>query len=258
MASPLDVASLTRALAGAGCVAADEEAEEIARLARGPADAARMLARRLTGEPLPWITGRARFCGLDLIIEPGVYVPRWQSEPLAEKAAQLLPARGQAVDVCTGAGGVALVMQTRRPGAVVAATEIDPDAVRCARANGIVVYQGDLDAPLPAALAGRVDVLTGVLPYVPRDALHLLPRDVQRFEPRHALDGGDRGLEVLTTMVGRSPRWVRPGGWLLLELGGDQVGAMTALMTTAGYRAVDVLVDDEGDPRGICGQFQGA
>jgi release factor glutamine methyltransferase len=258
MESSVDVASLTRALAGAGCVAADEEAEEIARRAHGQADAARMLARRLTGEPLEWITGRAHFCGLDLAIEPGVYVPRWQSEPLALKAAQLLPATGQAVDVCTGAGAVALVLQTRRPGARVVATDTDPVAVRCARANGITVHQGDLDEPLPPALAGGVDVMTGVPPYVPHDALHLLPRDVQRFEPRKALDGGARGLEVLTTLVGRSPRWVRPGGWLLLEIGGDQVAAMTALMTAAGYRAIDVLVDEEGDPRGIRGRFEGS
>jgi len=214
-----------------------------------------MVERRRTGEPLAWITGRTDFCGLDVAVEPGVYVPRWQSEPLARLAAALLPPDGVGVDLCTGSGAVAMVMQARRPGAQVVATEIDPVAVRCARQNGVVVYPGHLDAALPGEMATGVDVMTGVLPYVPDVALHLLPRDVQRFEPRVALDGGPDGLVPITSVVTSSPSWLREGGWLALEVGGDQVPPVTALFEATGYGAIGVLEDDDGDPRAVYGQL---
>jgi len=251
------MAWVTRALEAAGCVAADEETDELVAVARDPAELRRMVARRRTGEPLPWITGTTRFCGREVAVDPGVYVPRWQSEPLARRAAGLLPAAGTAVDLCTGSGAVALVLQTAHPDARVVGTELDPVAATCARRNGVGVHQGSLDEPLPPDLARSVDVLVGVLPYVPADALHLLPRDVQVFEPRRALDGGPDGLSLVSTAVARSPRWVRPGGWLLLELGGDQVTAVTGLLEGAGFGSIEVLEDGDGDPRGIAGRRGG-
>ena len=253
-----DRAGVTRALARAGCVAADEEAEELLVAAEDAAGLRRMVERRLTGEPLAWITGRTVFCGLAVAVDPGVYVPRWQSEPLARLAAQLLPPTGVGVDLCTGAGAVAMVMQATRPRARVVATEIDPAAVGCARRNGVVVYPGHLDRPLTPDLVSAVDVMAGVLPYVPDDALHLLPRDVLAFEPRVALDGGREGLESVASVVESSPRWLRAGGWLALEVGGDQVPAVTVLFEAAGYSALGVLEDADGDPRAVYGQLAGS
>ncbi len=247
----LDLASLTFALETAGCVAADDEAEELIQKAVGDGELERMLARRLTGEPIAWITGSTSFCGLHVAIEPGVYVPRWQSEPLALMAARLLPPTGVAVDLCTGAGAIAMVMQSEHPDARIVATEIDPLAASCARLNGLVVYEGNLDGPLPAELESKVDVITGVLPYVPSDAMHFLPRDVQRFEPPRALDGGVGGVELISAVVRTSPRWIKSGGWLLLEVGGDQVAEVTAMLVASGYSNIAVLEDDDGDPRGI-------
>jgi release factor glutamine methyltransferase len=251
----LDRAAVTTALEKAGCVAAGEEAEELFAAAGGDAELARLLARRVTGEPLAWVTGRTTFCGLDVAVAPGVYVPRWQSEPLAELAAQLLAPNGHAVDLCTGAGAIAMVLHSARPYAHVVGTEIDPLAAACARGNGITVYEGNLDEPLPAGLASQVDVMVGVVPYVPDDALHLLPRDVQHFEPRAALDGGEGGVALVAAAVARSPRWMKRGGWLLLEVGGDQVAGVTAMFTASGYRDIAVLEDEDGDPRGIYGRW---
>ncbi len=244
-------------LAAAGCVAADDEADELIAAADGADALAAMVARRVDGEPLAWITGTATFCGLTVLVHHGVYVPRWQSEVLARTAAELLPERGTAVDLCTGSGAVALVLAAARPAARVVATESDPVAVACARANGVDVLTGDLDAPLPAALAGRVDVLCGVLPYVPSDAFHLLPRDVLAHEPRTALDGGAGGLGPITRAVTASTRWVAPGGWLVLEAGGGQFPDVEERFTRAGYRSVRVLYDDDGDPRAVCGRLAG-
>jgi release factor glutamine methyltransferase len=248
--------SLTDALARAGCVAAAEEAAALWATANGDVallDA--LVERRCNGEPLAWITERALFSGLDVRVVPGVYVPRVQSEPLARRAASLLPRRGIAVDLCTGAGAIALVLQYHAPEATVIGTEIDPVAVACARSNGVEVLAGDLDEALPGELEHRVDVMTAVVPYVPSDALPLLPRDVRAFEPRAALDGGPNGARVLMEVVRRSPRWLRTGGRLLLELGGDQAQPVGTAMVAHGFEQVSVIEDDDGDVRGVAGSL---
>jgi release factor glutamine methyltransferase len=244
-------ADVAARLAAAGCVAADAEAAELLAVARDGAHLDELVARRTRGEPLAWVVGSVEFCGLRLRVRPGVYVPRWQTEPLARRAAAVLPEGGVGVDLCTGAGAIACVLRAASPSATVVATDIDPAAVACARENGVDARVGDLDGPLPTALLGTVDVLTAVVPYVPTDELHLLPRDVVAYEPRHALDGGDGGLRLLWATIERAPRWLRPGGWLLLELGGDQARAATGRLDAAGFDHVAVLRDDDGDDRGI-------
>ena len=245
--------AVARALADAGCIAPAEEADELIRAAAGDPGALRALvARRADGEPLAWLTGTVEFCGLEVLVAPGVYVPRGQTEALARRAAALLPAAGTALDLCTGCGAIAVVMGATVPSARVLAADLDGAAVACARKNRVEALDGFLDDPLPSALEGRVDVLTAVVPYVPTGALRLLPRDVQAFEPRLALDGGEEGLDLLGEVAGRSTRWLRPGGSLLLELGGEQAQPMGALLSGLGFSGVDVMRDEDGDPRGIC------
>jgi release factor glutamine methyltransferase len=250
--SPEDVVAR---LAAAGCVAAEAEAAELVAAAPAPAALAAMIDRRARGEPLPWILGSVSFCGLRLGIRPGVYVPRWHTERLARRAAARLPEGGVAVDVCTGSGAVACWLQHAVPSVTVLATDIDLRAVACARDNGVHAFVGHLDDPLPADLAGSVDVLTAVVPYVPTEALPFLPRDVLANEPRQALDGGEGGLSVLIEMVERSVRWLRPGGWFLAELGGGQAAPVSAAMEIAGFVDVAVLRDEEGDDRLIEGRL---
>ena len=231
-------------LAAAGCVAADEEAEMLTEAAGG--DARRLDAlvrRREAGEPVEWIVGWAPFCGRRIVVHPGVYVPRVQTEVLARRAVARLPPGGVAVDLATGSGAVAAVLQAADPSATVVATELDPVAAACARANGVTVLEGDLDGPLPSSLEGRVDVLTANVPYVPTSALGLLPRDVQAHEPRLALDGGDDGLDLVRRVLDRAARWLRAGtGRALVEIGPDQAAAFPDLVHH---------VDDEGDVRAL-------
>ena len=179
-----------------------------------------MVARRLTGEPLAWITGTAPFCGLWIRVDPGVYVPRWQTEALAWRAVERLPADGVAIDLCTGSGAIAKVLMTHRPGARVVASDVDPRAVACARSNGVEAYVGDLFEPLPDVVA---DVIVGVVPYVPTPDLPLLQRDTFTFETPLAYDGGADGLDIVRRVIAEAPRHLR--GPLLLELGGDQAAA---------------------------------
>ena len=186
-----------------------------------------------------------------MLVRPGVYVPRPQSEPLAGEALARLPRRGLAVDLCTGSGAIAVVLSRGRPGARVLATEVDPLAAACARDNGVEVFVGDMAAAVPDDVRGRVDVVTAVVPYVPSDELRLLPRDVVRYEPQRALDGGADGADLLRRAILESVGLLRSGGSLLLELGGSEADLLAALLAESGYRDVRRLVDEEGDLRGL-------
>jgi release factor glutamine methyltransferase len=248
-----DLALTAERLRSAGCIAAEEEAGELVDAAGGDRERLRrIVARRCSGEPLAWLVGSVRFCGETVLVRPGVYVPRWQSEPLALEAAARLPEHGLAVDLCTGAGAIALVLARRRPMARVVASEIDPPATACARANGIEVYEGDMATSLPGTFAGRADVVTAVVPYVPTGQLRWLPRDVLAFEPRGALDGGEDGTRFLVPAVTAAAHLLHAGGSLLLELGGDQVDLLAPVLAENGYHDTELLVDADGDLRGVC------
>lgn len=184
-----------------------------------------------------------------------MYVPRWTSEPLARRAAARLPDAGIAIDVCTGSGAIARVLRAHCPGARVIASDVDARAVACAAANGVEVYRGDLFAPLPIHVIDLVDVVVGVVPYVPTPELPLLQRDTFTFESPLAYDGGPDGTAILRRVVRESRRWLRPGGALLLELGGDQDRQLLGDLDRLGYVDVVRLTDDDGDVRGIEATF---
>ena len=233
-------------------MAADEEADELLASAAGDPDRlARLVGRRITGEPLAWVTGGLWWAGEWIRVDPGVYVPRWETAALARRAVELLPADGVAVDLCTGSGAVAAVLTRARPGARVVATDLDPAACRCAVGNGVEVYCGHLADPVPAELRGRVDVVVAVVPYVPEDALAYLPRDVQAFEPRLALDGGPEGIRLLGDAIRAAAELLRPGGTVLLELGAGQDGLVAPVLAEAGFDPPVLHVDEDGDLRGV-------
>jgi release factor glutamine methyltransferase len=235
-----------------GCVAPAEEADALFRASdEGVGGIEELVVRRLGGEPLAWITGSVVFGGVRVHVDPGVFVPRPQTEAMAKRAASLLPDAGIAVDLCTGSGAVAVVLAAAHPQATVVATEIDALAVSCARGNGVDVFAGDLDEPLPPSLRGRVDVMTAVVPYVPTEELPFLPRDVLANEPRAALDGGPRGTRLLVRAAEAAPRWLRPGGTVVLELGGDQADEVAAAFERFGLSQIHVHRDGDGQDRAI-------
>lgn len=243
------LASVVGRLTAAGCVAAAEEAAEFLAAAPDPPTLEAWLCRREEGEPPAWITGTVRFCGRTLHIASGVYVPRLQSEELAHRAATLLPAHGRAVDLCTGCGAVAAHLKAQVPTAAVIGIDVDVRAAACARRNGVAAVVADLDAPLGGQAC--FDVVTAVAPYVPTAQLRLLPADVQRYEPRPALDGGVDGLELVRRVVAAAATLLRPGGWLLIEVGGDQDQTLAPTFAAKGFDPVNPWWDDDGDLRGI-------
>jgi release factor glutamine methyltransferase len=256
------VARVTRELAAAGCVSAAAEARWLVEEAPDPPALRAMVARRVAGEPLQYVIGWAPFGRLRLQVGAGVFVPRPETEGLADRAATRLRAAGPqpvAVDLCTGSGAIACFLAAEVPGARVLATELDPVALAWARPNtgrhGVELLAGDLDAPLPGELAGRVDVLCANVPYVPSGAIPTLPRDVRDHEPRVALDGGPDGLDVLRRVAARAGHWLAPGGFLLCEIGEDQGEAAAALLAGAGLAEIAVLPDMAGGDRVVEGRL---
>jgi release factor glutamine methyltransferase len=243
------VSVIAERLLAAGCVAAEEEAEELVAAAPDPRALEPWLRRREQGEPLAWITGRVEFCGRWLQVAPPVYVPRAQTEELARRAAARLPDHGRAVDLCTGAGPVAAHLQAEVPMARVVGVELEPKAARCAFGNGVRVLVGDLAHPIRPGPA--FDVVTAVPPYVPTGELRFLPADVQRYEPRAALDGGSDGLEVARRVVAAAGRLLRPGGSLLMELGGEQEEGLAGSLAAAELGHVEPWYDEDGELRGL-------
>lgn len=191
------------------------------------------------------------FCGEVIIVHPGVYVPRWQSEPLAREARRRLVPGGVAVDLCTGAGPIPVALGCREGVARVVGTDLDPLAVACARANGVEAIESDLASALLPALAGKVDLVTGIVPYVPSQELGLLPRDVLAYEPLRSLDGGLGGTVLLERAIAEAAVLLRTGGSLLLELGGAQADALAPAL--AGQRFGDIVVarDEDGEVRSL-------
>jgi release factor glutamine methyltransferase len=242
-------AAVVARLVAAGCIAATEEAVELIAAAPDATVLEQWLRRREAGEPPGWITGRMEFCRRPLHLASGVYVPRVQTEELARRAAMRLPDHGRAVDLCTGAGAIAAHLLHEVPTATVFGVDLDLAAAACARRNGVLAVAADLDAALHGA--HTFDVVTAVAPYVPTGDLRLLPTDVQRYEPRAALDGGADGLDLVRRVIEAAARLLRSGGWLLTEIGGNQDHALAATLAAHGFAVTEPWFDEDGDLRGI-------
>ena len=221
-----------------------------------PADARRrferMVARRAQGEPVPLITGFAVFRGLEMIVRPGVFVPRDSTEYLAAQAVRRLRSRRRpvAVDLATGGGAVGLAIANEVPGARVFGTDISARAISIARTNadGLRLHatfvRGDLFGGLPRALVEQVDVVTLHPPYVSRGQLRELPDEIRRFEPVHTLtDRSVDGLGLIERAAAESPTWLKPGGWLLVEVSPDRSRSVASVMRRKGFREVRSTMD---------------
>lgn len=255
--------SIVERLRAAGCVFAEDEARLLAAAADRPADLAALVERRVAGEPLEHLLGWAEFRGLRIAVDPGVFVPRQRTALLVREAVALLagrPAPPTVVDLCCGSGAVAAAVAAAVGPVVLHATDVDPAAVQCARRNlgtvGGRVHVGDLDAPLPAALRGRVDVLVANVPYVPTAELPLMPPEARDHEPRVALDGGRDGLDVLRRVAAAAPRWLAPGGHLLVETSERQAPAAVAAFAAAGLTP-RVVTDDDLGATAVVGRYSG-
>lgn len=207
-----------------------------------------LIRRRAGGEPMAHILGWTEFRGLRLRVRPGAFVPRQSSEFTVAQALRRLRGRRRpvAVDLATGIGPIALSLAAAAPRAEVHGTDISPDAIRQARGNAaslglrnVRFHVGDMFAPLPRRLRGGVDVLAAHVPYVPHPEMGDLPLEVRGFEPEHTLtDYTESGLSLVERAAGEGGAWLRPGGWILLEVSPDFARQVRGLLVRAGYRDV--------------------
>jgi release factor glutamine methyltransferase len=237
-------------LRAAGCVFAEDEARLLVADASSPAELEALVERRVAGEPLEHVLGWAEFCGLRISVGPGVFVPRRRTEVLVESAVSRARPGAVVVDLCCGSGALGLAVATSVADVELYAADVDPAAVACAADNiarlGGRAYAGDLFEALPAELRGRVDLLLANVPYVPSDAIALMPPEARLHEARVALDGGADGLDVARRVIADAPSWLSPGGSLLFETSEDQGPAAVATVAQAGLAPRVVTDDDRG------------
>jgi release factor glutamine methyltransferase len=224
-----------------------------------------LVARRCAGEPLQYVLGRWPFRSLELVVTPAVLIPRPETEFVAEyavrAAAAIATQAGRAtivVDLGTGSGAIGLSVAAEVPMAHVWCTDVSEDALAIARANlvglgragtRVTLASGSWFDALPRDLAGDIDVLVSNPPYVELDA----PLDdvVRNWEPHLALFADDDGFAFVDHIIAESPKWLRAGGALVLEMGETQTARAVDAATSAGLVKVETIVDLAGRPRGI-------
>ena len=211
----------------------------------------KLVQRRVSGDPLQYVMGSCQFYESELEVGPGVLIPRPETEVLVELAENLYPGDGAICDLCTGSGAIALSLAKLFPEAKVTATDISEEALAYARRNrerlaldNVTLLQGDLFAPLPKD--ARYVLMTANPPYVPSDAYETLPPVVKDYEPELALRAEEDGLAVIRRICEGAGNFLEEEGWLLMEIGDDQV---SALLQKCGFQNVQIHRDYTGRER---------
>ncbi len=215
-----------------------------------------MVKRRVTGEPLQYITGEAEFCGLKFHVDSRVLIPRPETELLVETALQRLAQAKRVVDLCTGSGCIAVALAKRLPADTeIIATDASVDVLELAAGNAkthqveksIRFLQGDLLSALPDSL--MVDAIVSNPPYIASGDWAKLPKEVRDFEPAQALVAGEDGLKFYQRILDDARRYLPPTGILCLELGAGQRPAVESLCQARGYAMDEVVKDLQGHER---------
>jgi release factor glutamine methyltransferase len=235
----VDTSPVVARLRAAGCVFAEDEAALLAAAAATPEELDALVERRVAGLPLEHLLGWAEFHGLRVTVRPGVFVPRRRTEFLVDVAVSLAPRDPVVVDLCCGSGALGAAFASLLRPRELHAADVEPAAVECARLNlpDAHVHQGDLYDALPSSLRGRVDVLLANVPYVPSEAVATMPPEARLHEPLTALDGGTDGLDLARRVAAGAPRWLAPGGTVLVEASERQAPVLAAVFTAAGLAA---------------------
>ena len=214
-----------------------------------------MVTQRALGHPVAYLVGKREFYSREFSVSPDVLIPRPETETLVD-AALGRPVEGRGpisvLDLGTGSGALAVTLALERPGWVLTATDVSPEALAIARANAaqlgaaVEFLEGDWYAPVAGR---RFDLIVSNPPYVSRGDAHLGEGDL-RFEPAHALtDGSPDGLDSIRAIVAGAVQALNPGGWLLVEHGYDQAQDVAALLAGAGFAGLVSLPDLAGIPR---------
>ena len=227
-----------------------------------------MLGRYAVGEPLQYVLGHWAFRRLDLMVDRRVLIPRPETELVAEvalaAAADLLATAGpgtvlRAADLGTGSGalGLSLAFELARGRTEVWLTDVSADSLDVARANaagigiaggGVRFAEGSWWDALPPALRGQLDLVVCNPPYIAAGDPDVAA-SVEEWEPHGALYAGADGLDALRVLADGASAWLRPGGWLVMEIGAGQRDAVSGLLRDGGLADVEVRADLAGRDR---------
>jgi release factor glutamine methyltransferase len=217
-----------------------------------------LIKRRLKREPLQYITGHQEFWSLDFSVSSAVLIPRAETELLVEEAIKLreehlLPDDGKPgiLDLGTGSGAIAISLAKEIQSATIWASDISFEALAVARANAkrhnldrrISFCQGDLWQPFSSS-STPFDMVTSNPPYIRAEAFNALPPEVRNYEPRIALDGHESGMHFITRLIKGGGAYLKPGGWLLIEMDPDQTEkALCLIDSTQSFSFRERLMD---------------
>ena len=230
-----------------------------------------MVLQRLQGVPLAHITHRQQFMGVELLAGPEALVPRKETELLGNAALEVLRQMSRdrdsaiVIDVCTGAGNLAVAFAHNTTQARVFAADLSEDAVNLARQNAefvgvqdrVEMRAGDLLAPFNEdEFMGSVDLLTCNPPYISSAKVDAMHEEIANHEPRLAFDGGPFGIKILQRLIKEAPRYLKLGGWLGFEVGlGQGPGWVQRLEKTGKFDDVRLIKDAAGEIRAILAQY---
>ena len=226
---------------------------------------AALTERRISGEPVAYITGAWEFYGLPMYINSDVLIPRMDTELLVDAARELLNGRkmdARVLDLCCGSGCIACAVGHELPAARIVAVDLSAKALEVARRNvaanrlssRVICMQADATASPPMSM-GQFDMIVSNPPYVRSADMKKLDRSVRDFEPSWALDGGKDGLKFYKSIIKYWKSVLRPGGYLLFEVGEGQAESVKEMLLTGGFRSVGSKFDTIGVERVVIGKM---
>ncbi len=212
---------------------------------------AELLQRRMTGESVARIIGEREFYGLGFTLNAATLEPRPETELLVDMALGALPAGGRLLDLGTGTGCIPIAVLANQPDAHAVAVDLSAEALEAGQANAerhgvgerLDLLHGSWFEPLDG---GLFDLIVSNPPYITSTVVETLAPEVRDFDPRLALDGGPDGLAPYRVIAAQAVHWLRPGGWVLVEIGHDQGADVSALFLEAGFEDVAVHRDLNG------------
>ncbi len=223
------------------------------------------LDRRLKGEPVAYITGAWEFYGLPMKVTPDVLIPRMDTELLVDAAKSLLVGRkmdARILDLCTGSGCIACALGHELPASKLVAVDISASALEVCRKNiaanrlssRCLTLQADATAAPPLSI-GTFDLIVSNPPYIPSGEIMTLDSSVRDYEPIWALDGGADGLRFYKSILKYWKSLLRPGGYMLFEVGEDQAETVKDLFLAAGFASAETRKDTIGVQRVVIGKM---
>jgi len=231
---------------------------------------AKLIDKRLEGVPLAHITGRQQFMDVELLASSEALIPRKETEILGRQAQQILSqlacqqTKIILMDVCTGAGNLIVSLSVKIPEVQGYAADLSEDAVNLAQKNvalhklqqRVEVCAGDLLSPFDnEKFYHKVDVLLCNPPYISSGRVSEMAREISEHEPRLAFDGGPFGIKILNSLMKQAPQFLKPGGWLLFEVGLGQGESIVKRMNKS-YFNVQTADDANGEIRVVMGQIK--